>query len=522
MTAGASPAPPLPEPVEAQSAGRARMSDAVRIALFVALMGAAFTFAIAMNLLVSVPYYYIGQPLYDVYAQSIVNGHFDVPARYLKREGHMAADGTGYLYYGLAPVLTRLPFLPFVDVPTKWIPPFSIWFWSVLGSAAWHRAFWLALVRGSGGVNCVGVGTSMVLALAVWFGTPGVILVGSYPVFNEPIAAAYALGGGFALFFAMAAFGKLKIEKALIGMAVMAGLTVHARPHLAVGMYVTIGLIALWLVFKGGWPRWRAAGTAMIILGLFGAALLAMNQIRFGDFKQTHGSLTHGAVEYSSIYWGIEDPNGRRARTYTQEGPFNVERFVPNAMLYFFAPPNSLGMDRIVDAMHRQHVRMMAPKDPLTMASSTSGLVFMWPLWCLLAIIGLRQRELWRMPNAPLLAAAVIGPFAMLCYLTVMLRYHIDLWPLLGLPALFGVAGLAHTLSEKPERRKVWALILIALALVTIFVCLHKMLNSRVQMTDVGEAWSAEYCLELTAKKGFDLARSREICSLDAQGNDLL
>jgi hypothetical protein len=358
-------------------------------------MGAAFNFAIAMNLLNPVPHQYIGQQLYDVYAQSLASGHLNLPARYLKLEGHMTAHGTGYLYYGLTPLLTRLPFLPFVEMPTMWISGFSIWLWSVLGNAAWHRAFWLALAKGCGGADRIGRGTSAMLALAVWFGLPGTFLVSSLPVFNEPIAVAYALGGGFALVFAMAAFGRLTIERALLPLAILAGLTVHARPHLAAGMYVSVGLIALWLGCKGGWARWRAAGTAMIALGLFGAALLAMNQLRFGDFKQTHGSLTDGPVEYSSIYWGLEDKNGRRAQIYTQEGPFNLERFIPNAMIYVFAPPNGLGMDPIINAMHRQHMRMMAPKAPLTLAASTAGLIFMWPLWCLLAIIGFSRRELW-------------------------------------------------------------------------------------------------------------------------------
>ena len=47
---------------------------------------------------------------------------------------HFAPDGTGYLYYGLGPVLARLPFLPFVDMPTTWISVLSIWFWAVVGN----------------------------------------------------------------------------------------------------------------------------------------------------------------------------------------------------------------------------------------------------------------------------------------------------------------------------------------------------------------------------------------------------
>ena len=260
----------------------------------------------------------------------------------------------------------------------------------------------------------------------------------------------------------------------------------------------------------------------MIVLGLFGAALLAMNQMRFGDYKTSHGSMTDAYVEYSSIYWGIESKDGPRARTFTDEGRFNVRRVVPNAMMYFLAPPSSLGMDSIVDAIRLLHGRMIAPMHALVIADPSAGMVLMWPLWCLLAVIGLRQRQVWRPPVAPVMAGVTIGGLLMLSYLTIALRYHIDLWPLLALPAVFGAAALARTLSERPERRKVWMPILLVLALVSGFVSIHKMLHSRVITEDRGDAWSVEYCLKLTREKGFDLARSREICSLDAQGNDVL
>ena len=503
-------------------AKRPGISQQAGIALFVAAMGAAFTFAIALNLLVPVPYYYIGQNLYDVYAQALLGGHLNLPVRYLKLEGHIIPDGTGYLYYGLGPLLTRLPFLPFVDLPTMWIPAASIWFWSVLGCAAYHRAFWLALAKGCGGADRIGVGTSALLAFAVWFGSPGTVLVGAAPVFREPIAMAYALCGGFVLVIAMVAFGRLTLERALIPLAVLAGVTVHARPHLAAGLYLAVCVLALTVVAKGGWPRWRRAGTAMLVLGLSGAALLAMNQIRFGDYKTSHGSLTDGYVEYSSIYWGLESKDGPRARTYTDEGPFNARRIIPNAMIYLFAPPSSLGVDPIIDAMRSLHARMIAPMHPLVIADPSAGLVFMWPLWCVLAVIGLRQREVWRIPVVPVLAGVTIGALLMMSYLTITIRYHMDLWAMLALPAVFGTAALARKLSDQPERKRVWVPILLALVVVSGFVSVHKMLHSRlITVAGIGP-WPAEFCLKLTRGKGFDQARSREICSLDAHGNDLL
>lgn len=489
-------------------------------AILVALVGAVFMGAIALNLLFPVAHTFIGSNLYDLYLQALLDGRFDLPMRELKFEGHFTPDGKGYVYYGLAPMIAHLPFLPFVDLPTTWISAVSIWIWSVMGNVAYHRAFWLALARGSGGAENIRRGYSILLAIAVWFAAPGLVLVGGNAVYREPIAMGYALGGGVILLLAMVAFERIRLEKAIVPMAVLAGLTVHARPNLAVGFYVTVCLAALVLLLRAGGPRWKPVVAAMAVLGLFGGGLLMINQLRFGNAMTMHGSFSESRVEYSSIFWGLESKEGGRARAFEEHGRFNAGRIVPNAMVYIASPPSNIGIDPTVEALERLHRRMIDPSDRVVVADPKAGMLFLWPVWMVFMAIGLFQRPLWRMPSLAGLIGVTISFLVMLSYPAITLRYHVDLWPMVGLPAVFGVAALARRAGEEKNGMAAWGSALRVLVICGLIVTVHKTIHSRVANYDGEGKWSADYCLELTAKKGFSADRSREICELRPAGSE--
>ena len=115
--------------------------------MMIALLGAGLNLLLTLNLWLPQEGGYLGARLYDIYFTALAEGRFDLPLRELRVEGHYAPDGTGYLYHGLGPLITRLPFAPFVDFPTSWIAPLSIWFWAMAGNICCHRAFSLALAR---------------------------------------------------------------------------------------------------------------------------------------------------------------------------------------------------------------------------------------------------------------------------------------------------------------------------------------------------------------------------------------
>lgn len=508
-----------PPPV---AAGDARWSAGRTVAIAIALAGAMLMAAIASGYLYPVPTRFVGAHLYDLYAQALfVEGRWDLPMRDLKLEGHFSPDGTGYLYYGLLPLVTRLILMPFVDLPTVWISAASMWFWAVLGNAAYHRALWLALAHGAGGAQRIGGWASVLLACAVWFAGPGLLLAATAAVYDEPVAAAYATTGGFVLALAMASFGKLSLERAIVVMAICAGLTVHARPHIAVGLYLAVCLIALAMVLRGGFSRWKSVTFAMAIMGAFGLALIAVNAVRFGNPATVHGGFSDEDVQYSSIFWGIESKDSPRALAFTQVGQFSASRIVPNALVYFASPPSDMGFNGAIHAVETLHVKLLAKGDSTTIADPKVGAIFLWPAWMLLMLVGLFRRSAWRMPAAAGLIGVGASTVLLLCYMTITLRYHIDMWALLALPGLFGLAAIARKSLADEHQARSWRLVLLVLATLGMFVTLQKTVHSRAMNSDPQGVWSREYCLELAANKGFAPVRAAQICARSSSMGDM-
>jgi hypothetical protein len=503
------------------AAGRPRWHAGQTVAVAIAMAGAMLMAAIASGYLYPVPTRFVGAHLYDLYAHALfVEGRWDLPMRDLKLEGHFSPDGTGYLYYGLLPLVTRLFLMPFVDLPTVWISAASMWFWAVLGNAAWHRAFWLAFAHGAGGAQRIGGWASALLASAIWFAGPGLLLAATAAVYDEPVAAAYATTGGFVLALAMVSFGKLPLERAIVLMAICAGLTVHARPHIAVGLYLAVCLIALALVLRGGFARWKGAVIAMTIMGAFGLALIAVNAVRFGNPATVHGGFADEDVQYSSIFWGIESKDSPRAVAFTQVGQFSASRIAPNALIYFASPPSDMGFNGAIQAIEAQHKKLLVRGDKTNITDPKVGTIILWPAWTILMLVGLFQRSAWHMPAAAGMIGVGASTVLLLCYMTITLRYHIDMWALLALPGLFGLAAIARKAVADERQAHSWRLVLLVLATLGMFVTLQKTVHSRAMNSDPQGVWSREHCLELAANKGFAPPRAEQICATSSSMGD--
>jgi hypothetical protein len=483
----------------------------------IAVIGAACMAALAFGLVIPPDYPFFGSDLYDLYARSLLHGRFDLPLRALRFEGHYTPDGVGYLYEGLGPLLTRLPFLPFVRLPTSWLSPLSIWFWSVLGNLCYHRAFSLALVRGRADAVAPPRIVHSLLAAAVWFASPGILLVANGTIYYEPVAMAYGLGGGFVLLIAMLSFGTIAMERAVLPLAVIAGLAVHARPHLAVGYYAGVCLIAAALARRGGSRERRKAALAMLVLGLFGGLLLASNALRFHSVAVMHGSFSKSEVQYGSVFWGIEDRNGWRARTFEQHGAFNAGRILPNAMVYLLTPQETALTTPAIDWLEGRDHALEAVIGRVRIEEPKVGLLFLWPAWMLLMIAGLRQRATWRMPGLAGTAAVTVGGLLMLSYATITLRYHVDLWPLIALPAVFGIAPAAAWMFD-PDHRRGWAgAAMLLLVLIGFQVTATNIGRSRNLVTEapgtLSSPWSKDHCLKIVARRHFSGAAAARLCT---------
>jgi hypothetical protein len=410
-----------------------------------------------------------------------------------------------------------LPFLPVVTLPTWWLAPFSITFWAIVGTACYHRAFALAVSCSRlGGTRLEGA-FQMLLALAIWFAAPGVLLVANDSIYYEPVAMAYGLGGGFVLLIAMLAFGKIAMERAIAPLAVLAGLTLHARPHLAVGYYAGVCALAATLAWRGGSRERLKAGLAMLVLGAFGALLLASNALRFNDATLMHGSFGSSELQYGTVYWGLEEPDSPRAEGFMEHGQFNLGRALPNLMVYLASPPAGFGMDSAMGSFEKRHDELEAPFGYVRIEMPEGGTIFLWPFWMILMAAGLFRRELWRMPGLAGTFAVAIGGVLMVSYATITLRYHIDLWPLIALPAVFGVGPVAACAYDGVGG---WLLKLLLIVLVTYGVVAGFIISkeSRKVLIEVpgsiSAPWSDKKCLALTARKGFSEERGRALCGI--------
>jgi len=484
--------------------------------LLIALFGAFGSLMLSFNLWL--PHddgTYMGTRLYDLYFAALTHGHFDLPLRELRLEGHYAPDGTGYLYHGLGPLITRLPIAPFVQFPTGWLAALSIWLWSMAGNICCHRAFNLAVAAAPIEEGKTRGAAQTLVSVLVWMSGPAWILTSNGSFYNEPIGMAYAAGSAIILLLARCAFGKGDLARSLVPLAVLAGLTLHARPHLAVGYYAGTCMIAAFVAWRGTTRARLRAVLAVAVLGLFGALLLASNALRFHNASMMHGTFNGGDVQYGWVYLGGESADSDRARNFERYGQFNVRRILPDAIMYTVTPPPIGPLKPLRDDLE-DAFREMSPTVKFSRFEDPEiGIVFLWPLMTILMVLGLAQRSLWRMPQAAGMLAVSTGSLLLLSYATITIRYHVDLWPLLMLPALFGVAPIARYLGGSHGRAKAWALMsLMAAVALGVSMSLLAAGGHRNNFFEAKGLWTRDFCMQRIADKGFTQARREELCAV--------
>jgi hypothetical protein len=217
---------------------RSDCTQATAVSLVIAVIGAAFFATLAFQLVLARDYPDAGNDIYDRYYVAILNGRLDLPIRVLGFEGHYRPYGTGYLYHGVAPLLTRFAFGWLVPLDKVSLAPFSIWLWAVVGTAAYHLAF-LQVARRVWPKEGRYPGIwAFLLASLVWFGSPGILLAANTSFFHEPIAVSYAATGLFVLVCTRYAIVEQPMRWSLVAIAFLAAITLHARPNMAIDLYL--------------------------------------------------------------------------------------------------------------------------------------------------------------------------------------------------------------------------------------------------------------------------------------------
>jgi len=379
-----------------------------------------------------------GWSLYDEAFLAYQAGTLDLPARALRYEGHFTPEGLGYLYQGLAPLLTRYVLAPFIDVANQPLGPFSIWFWACVGTLSYHRAFYLVLQQAVPAHAVLPASQQLLLAAAIWFGAPGLLLIANLSLYHEPSVLAYAMFGLALMIYVRSVVSGLPLRWGLVVIAALSAVALHARPNIAVGMYLFVLILVVPVIVRFNriavWP----ALLSIVLLGAGGFSYLGWNELRFDEVGAGHGTFSSGPLQYGTTYWIFEYPDSPRAAAFEQHGRFNIHRIVPNAAFYLFEPPAALtesgsslatALHRTVTADRLGYIRVEGPG---------GGVIGLWLPWALLAALGLfalrSQLLFWHAPLAGALCIAVLTA----AYGTITLRYHFDLWPLIAVLALLG------------------------------------------------------------------------------------
>ncbi|EPX78817.1 hypothetical protein Salmuc_04400 [Salipiger mucosus DSM 16094] len=486
--------------------------DGTRAAsVLVAILGATF-YAWMLHLSATTTPAAFGSEIYDQLWLSLKEGRLDVPARVARIEGHYTPDGTAFIYHGLAPLLTRALLDPFVTVGTASLAPVTIWFWAVLGTTFYHAAFLRTLDQVSVSQE-KRLPFVALIGILTWIGGPGVLLTANHGFYQEPIAVAYALFGGFIYIWMQAVRSGRISGRALITVAVLAALCVHARPHLAVALYCGVAALIVWALGQRGRAALLPAVLGVAILGAGGAGYLGLNKMRFGSATEVHGSFAAGGTQYGMTFWGFEDEDSARASGFAEHGRFNPGRIVPNLVVYAVSPPqlHAPSASEAVLSLHRAYTE---PRFGLIRIEvPDAGIVFLWTFWSIAAAVGIGTLRRARRGEIVLVGVAGIAALLMLSYATIAPRYHVDLWPLV---AALAIVGLPHAIRRVSAMRGRWYARLLVVGVIGTLVNVqtagaYRYISREHPASDFA-AWDAATCSAHAAEKGFDAPRIQEIC----------
>lgn len=478
-------------------------------------LGALLYAAIVFGVLVHQDFMHFGWSIYDEAFLALKDGHHDLPVRVLRIEGHLTPNGEAYLYHGLAPLLTRLVLSPFVDFTTTPLGPFSIWFWTTLGTSLYHIAFF-SVARDSWPATGRNKAIwSVLLAGTLWVGGPGLILVSNLSLYHEPIAVAYAISAAIIFLWTYAVRKDIPIRKIVIYLAILAAFSVHARPNLAVGLYcivATAALYAFWLDPRKALIPALASG---LILAAGGGTYLGYNALRFGESLTVHGSFVEGPIQYAIPYWGLENPDSGRVETFTEHGRFNPGRILPNASYYLFEPPEVTLSGAQQGAKALYYAITSNSNGFVRIEGPGAGLFFLWPIWVIFAFVGIR--EIFQRSRSWTIPVVGMGVSALLTwsYATITLRYHIDIIPLIGVLAIVGLYRMTPIIATL-NLGSSGAIGLVFAGLFGLMVNTTTAAAYRYIFLEIpGQAsgpWSEETCNILAQRKGFTTDRIDEIC----------
>ena len=490
-----------------------------RISLVWAIVFALFYALLAAGLVFPLEHPIFGTDLYNAYYLRFSEGRFDLPMRMLQFEGHYRADGTGILYHGIAPLLTRAALSPFVALHVFPTAAFSIWLWAVVGTAFYHLAIIQVVTKYTPplqGVPALAIAT--LIGCGIWICSPGLLLAANTVLYHEPISIAYAAMAIAVFLMVRCLVFSMPLRRAIPPIALMATVALHSRPHLAVGLYVGLACLMLLSLVQ---ERRRAVpslvlGTAILVGGAL--IFLQLNTARFGSSTDMHGEIgaqeDTQSVQYGPVFFGTDYAESGRGKAFRDHGRFHPWRVLPNMIVYSFDYPD---VGETLAAVHRQITEPVSGYGHIE--APRFGMLTLWPVWMVLAAVGLtkaRPRVAGGLRATPILLATGIAALLMLSYPTVAFRYRFDLWPLLMATILVTLPGLLQKLpAEGLAQTRVYTLGTAFLVPGVLATGLAIVPYAHSYQTVPGrnyENWDEAKCRAMIENKPFEETRIAEIC----------
>lgn len=494
------------------------LAPADRVSLATGLAGLIIYAVFAFQIMPGPEYPPYGADIYDHYYLAILEGRLDVKAIILEYEGHYLPDGTGFLYHGMAPLLTRFLFGWLIEPTGIFYASFSVFLWSIIGTMFYHLAFHQVAKTKIEGFSKSKAG-SLILSLLVWFASPGILLSSNIAFYHEAISVAYAAAAVFVFVFIRYHYFNMPVARAIIIMALMAAVTVHARPNLAVGLYIGCCLLAA----VGLYRAWRAqllpVMVAMGILGISGFTYIGINALKFGNASITHGSFEKSELQYGTTFWrGESVGNSERAKAFVAHGKFNAKRILPNLTVYAFDPPWYLVGAEISNRLGDAYNAVIKPYlGYIRIEGPRTGIVFLWLAWFAIilagaghspAIIGVGDRWI-------LLVATGTAAILTLSYGTITLRYRADLWPFVASFAIFCLPTSILKLNQLRESLiRILIIIVVGISMQASLKTAHMYSYFFREMPGTFfETWTEDNCRSMALSKLIRASRADFICS---------
>lgn len=435
-----------------------------------------------------------GRFVYNYYFLSLMQGKFDIPAQIIGLEGHYDESGRAFVYHGIAPVITRVFAAPFVDLTKLSLAPFTVWFFATSGTLVYNIAFFRALKASSSDKLQHSNYLIFLVSILIWFVSPGLLLAVNDSLYQEPVSVAYFTMACTVALIVVTAYEGGNWNKTLIFISVLAGITVIARPHVAIGLYLGVVVLSIYLVKIHGRKAIPYVAIAIIILGLFGSIILAINAIRFGDPFTMHGKLHSASLEVGVSFFGFRPIN----LAFAEHGRFNLSRIIPNLMLYLGDFPQGL-LPNYHNALHEAYSYLTSNLGFIRNENPNIGILFIWAPWFLLIATGLSFKK--QAPKGLWIAMFITGTVLLLMasYATVTFRYRFELWPFLVVIFCLSIPGLIEFNKRKSKFVSIYSTFIRLFITCTIVFNFFVAANYNRMFSKQGyfSEWSYEQCAKL-------------------------